>query len=117
MIPRSGLSVSVKYQDHIFKENCKYGGISVSETQLVLIVGQNVWLFTDRQNFRLVQIQNIYIQQNNSDSKIEIYFGKSRKHCGERRKCWLPAFSPFPTVFSKAFFSRGVKSQDRVVKS
>ena len=23
-----------------------------------------------------------------------------RKHCGERRKCCLPAFSPFPTMFS-----------------
>ena len=23
-----------------------------------------------------------------------------RKHCGKRRKCWLPAFSPFPTMFS-----------------
>ena len=22
------------------------------------------------------------------------------KHYGKRRKCWLPAFSPFPTVFS-----------------
>ena len=22
------------------------------------------------------------------------------KHCGKRRKCWKPAFSPFPTVFS-----------------
>ena len=22
------------------------------------------------------------------------------KHCGKRRKCWLPAFSPFPTLFS-----------------
>ena len=22
-----------------------------------------------------------------------------RKHCGKRRKCWLPAFSPFPTMF------------------
>ena len=22
------------------------------------------------------------------------------KHCGKRRKCWLLAFSPFPTVFS-----------------
>ena len=25
-----------------------------------------------------------------------------RKHCGKRRKCWLLAFSPFPTVFFKA---------------
>ena len=23
-----------------------------------------------------------------------------RKHCGKRRKCWLPAFSHFPTMFS-----------------
>ena len=22
------------------------------------------------------------------------------KHCGKRRKCWWPAFSPFPTMFS-----------------
>ena len=26
---------------------------------------------------------------------------------GKRRKCWLPAFSPFPTMFSKGFFPRG----------
>ena len=31
--------------------------------------------------------------------KIEICFGKGRKHCGKRRKCWLPAFTPFPTSF------------------
>ena len=23
-----------------------------------------------------------------------------RKHCGERTKCWLPAFSPFSAIFS-----------------
>ena len=28
----------------------------------------------------------------------------------KRRKCWLPAFSPFPTMFSKVSFSRSVKS-------
>ena len=32
-----------------------------------------------------------------------------RKHCGKRRKCWLPAFSPFLTILSKAFFLRVVK--------
>ena len=31
------------------------------------------------------------------------------KHCEKRRKCWLPAFSPFPTMFSKASFFRAVK--------
>ena len=28
---------------------------------------------------------------------------------GKEEKCWLPAFSSFPTVFSKAFFFRVVK--------
>ena len=31
-------------------------------------------------------------------------------------KCWFPAFSPFPTMFSKGFFLKVVKSRDRVVK-
>ena len=26
--------------------------------------------------------------------------GHFSKHCGKRRKCWLRAFSPFPTMFS-----------------
>ena len=26
-----------------------------------------------------------------------------RKHCLKRRKCWSPAFSTFPTMFSKIF--------------
>ena len=51
------------------------------------------------------------------DSKIEICSGKERKHCGKRRKCWLPAFSPFPVMFSKFFYLRIVKSWDCVVKS
>ena len=29
---------------------------------------------------------------------------------GEGEKWWLPAFSPFPNMFSKAFFSRVAKS-------
>ena len=31
-----------------------------------------------------------------NDPEIEGF----RKHCGKRRKCWKPAFSPFPTIFS-----------------
>ena len=30
-----------------------------------------------------------------------------RKHCGKRRKCWLPAFSPFPTMFFRRFLFYG----------
>ena len=32
--------------------------------------------------------------------KSEICFWKVGKHYGKRRKCWLPAFSPFPRMFS-----------------
>ena len=35
----------------------------------------------------------------------------------KRRKCWLPAFSPFPTMFSKGFYTRVVKSGGCAVKS
>ena len=50
-----------------------------------------------RQYFRPVQIESICRRQN-----IKICFEKGGK-CGKRRKCWLPAFSPFPTMFSKTF--------------
>ena len=33
------------------------------------------------------------------------------KHCGKRRKCWLPSFSPFfSTVFSKSLSPGSLKS-------
>ena len=35
---------------------------------------------------------------------------------GKKRKCWLPAFSPVPKMFSKASFHRVVESRDCVVK-
>ena len=33
---------------------------------------------------------------------------KGRKHCEKRTKCWLQAFSPFPTMFSRGIFFRVV---------
>ena len=48
--------------------------------------------------------------KNKCGSKIEICFWKNRKHCGKRRKCWLQAFSPFPTMFSSSFFFNAIKS-------
>ena len=35
---------------------------------------------------------------------------------GKGRKCWLSAFSPFPKMFSRAFFLRAVKTRYCVVK-
>ena len=47
----------------------------------------------------------------------ETFPWSDRKNCGTKWKCWLPAFSPFPKMFSKVFFFRVIKSQDCVVKS
>ena len=48
-------------------------------------------------------------------TKIEICFVKGRKHYGTRKKCWLPAFSPFPLMFLKGLSIKVVKRQDCVV--
>ena len=42
------------------------------------------------------------MQHNKHDSKTEICYGQSGKHCGKSRKCWLPAFSPFFTFLQMA---------------
>ena len=33
---------------------------------------------------------------------------KIKKRCGKRRKCWLPTFSPFPTMFSFLLMSNHI---------
>ena len=57
----------------------------------------------------MVQIQSTCRRQHKCDWNIEICFwtdrGKKEKEKNDkRRKCWLPAFSPFQKMFSKAFF-------------
>ena len=47
---------------------------------------------------------------------MEICLGKGRKDYGKRRKCFLPAFSPFPKMSLEAFFPWVLESQDCVVK-
>ena len=88
--------------------------------EMPVVCIRTLWISSlPHNNFRLVQIESICRRQNRCDSKIEISFGKGRKHCGKRRKCWLPAFSQnivgkgenagyqhfllFPQGFSKGF--------------
>ena len=60
-------------------------------------------------NFRHFQTEKVCRRQ----FKIWLIWQKviqtGRKHCGKRRNCLLQAISPFPTVFSKGLFPRGVK--------
>ena len=60
-------------------------------------------LFTKQQILRLVQIQSICRRQNKYKLKAEFHCEIGRKHCGKRRKCLLPAFSHFPSIFSGSF--------------
>ena len=85
--------------------------------QFHLRVLVNLKHFTCWQNFRLAQIEKICRRQHKCHSNIWICFGKGRKHCVKKRKCWLPAFSPFSTMFSKGFLQRVGKSWDSLVKS
>ena len=54
--------------------------------------------------------------QNKGDSKIEICLGRGRKHCEIRRKCWLPAFSTSPTMFSKGHFFKVLNASDYLLR-
>ena len=45
----------------------------------------------------------------NMAEKLKFVFGRVENRLGKRRKCWLPAFSPFPTLFSKIYSSGSLK--------
>ena len=60
-------------------------------------------------NFRLFQTERVCRRQFQIWWKWQEFNHMDRKHCGKRRNCSLRAISPFPTVFSKGLFPRGVK--------
>ena len=60
-------------------------------------------------NFRLFQTERVCRWQFQIWRKWQKVIQMGRKHCGKRRNCSLRAISPFPTVFSKGLFPRGVK--------
>ena len=53
----------------------------------------------------------------NLNETLKFGFGKVRRECGERRKCWYPSFSPFPALSPNVFCDRVVKIRHCVVKS
>ena len=60
-------------------------------------------------NFRLFQTERVCRRQFQIWQKCKKVIQTVRKYCGKRRNCSLPAISPFPTVFSKGLFPRGIK--------
>ena len=53
-----------------------------------------------------------YILSIGNELKDGFCLSYGRKYCEKRTKCWLPAFSPFPTMLLKAFFCRAIKTRD-----
>ena len=68
---------------------------------------------------RDIDLHNIPVQLNlnlyHTHTKKCLEYG--RKHCGKMRKLLLPAFSPFPTMFSKGSSILVVKTPDCKVTS
>ena len=60
-------------------------------------------------NFRLFQSERVCRRQLQIGQKWQKIIQTGGKHCGKRRNCSLQGISPFPTVFSKGLFPRGVK--------
>ena len=60
-------------------------------------------------NFRLFQTKRVCRWQFQIWRKWQKVIQTGRKHCGKRRNCSLRAISPFPTLFSKGLFPRGIK--------
>ena len=67
-------------------------------------------VFIKQKNLTLIQIHSTCRRQNKCNLKIKKFF----LGMVVNRKCWLPVFSPFPKMFSKASFLRVVNSQDCV---
>ena len=65
-------------------------------------------------NFRLFRTKKVCRRQFHIWRKWQKVIQMGRKHCGKRRNCLLRAISPFPTVFSKGLFPKGVKRCRRV---
>ena len=63
------------------------------------------------QSFRPIQIESICRRQFKCGSNHRVCLLWGRQHSGKRRKCCLPAFSPFPTMFLNAFLVMVVKTQ------
>ena len=95
-------------QETAFENIVGKGEIAHSKIELYSSLPNNKIL--DWSKFKAFADDKINLTQN-------LIFLNGRKHCGKRRKCWLPAFSPFPTMFSKAFFHRVIKIRDFVVMS
>ena len=69
----------------------------------------------DNKYFALSKLK-AFVDKNFKIAKMMEFFPDRVENCVKRRKLWLPAFSPFLAICSKAFFIRIMKTRDCLVK-
>ena len=96
-------------------QNFSVTSILLSANPFNLDQSKNLW-YTSKglthyqtTNFRLFQTERVCRREFQIPRKWQKVIQMDRKHCGKRRNCSSRAISPFPTVFSKGLFPRGVK--------
>ena len=83
----------------------------------------HLFLFPDLTLYQMAKLIYVIKLKAFAEDKLNVanmtiyVFDRVENTLGKRRKCRLQAFSPFPTLFCKAFFFRVIKSRDCVVKN
>ena len=79
-----------------------------------------VWLINSLPNGNVLDWTKVKVfadDKLNDATIINSVFDRIENIVGKGENAGLPAFSPFPTMFSKVFFLRVIKSRDCVLKS
>ena len=103
------LPITNKQQFSLFqyqKSRSKASEYSYAEKDFCVVINLTHYQTT---NFRLVQIKHSADDNFKFDENTRKLSERVENTVGKRRNCSLRAISPFPTVFSKGLFARGVK--------
>ena len=128
LVPRSRSSakVKVKYQGHVSQKMGVSGAFVFYKhilfcwefivTVTIELPPNDFFNSTKGQVQDKSKVKALADDKINVIEKLKFVLGRVKKHGGKRRKCWWPAFSPSPTMFSKGFLHRVIRSHDSVVE-
>ena len=111
------LCVKYKHEHHMPIPVLNCGCLTYSCSLSALVEHVLLFIVNSFTNYKILHLSKLKaFTDNTCSSNDNSCLSTVRKHCGKWRKCWLPAFSPFPTIFPKCLFLKVVKSQDCMVK-
>ena len=105
IVGKGEIACTSKYKQFLLFPQC-FQKASFSDLSKCVIVWEWVNSLSNDKSLDWSKIERICRQQNKYNLTTDVLFGMGRKHCGKRRKCWLPAFSPFLIMFLKPYFFR-----------